>query len=222
MTGKRKVNRVWFYIMKGKEMKIYNKIVISIESGDILFEDCFEYIGEISECKGGSTTTNTQDPAYNARMATIAEQQQGMAQEYFNYWKQNQAPLETAQAQSALSLLPSQTELTRQQIQSQTSLLPAQTNTAQAYYGKVLSGVNTEDQMAKAKTDVQIASSQTEGERRREFARMGVDPSSPAFAATRSADLRAKAAAMAGAGTNARRYAENLQMQRLTQAVGTL
>lgn len=35
----------------------------------------------------GSNNTNTVDEAYNARMATIGEAQQGMAEEYFNFYK---------------------------------------------------------------------------------------------------------------------------------------
>ena len=64
-------------------MKIYNKLIVDIETGDSIYEDSFEYNGEVSECKGGSTTTNTQDKAYNKRMAAIAERQQAMAEEYF-------------------------------------------------------------------------------------------------------------------------------------------
>lgn len=204
-------------------MKIYNKLVIDISSGDVLFEDSFEYHGEVAKCKGGgSTSTTTVDYAYNRRMAAIAEQQQSMAKEYFDYWKTDQKPLEQAQTKAALELLPGQTELTKQQIASQTSLLPTQTKVAQSYYDKILGGVNAEDEAARARSDVQQSFKLTEGERRREFSRMGVDPSSPAFASQRSADLREKAKAMAGAGTNARRYSDEEQMRRLTQAAGTL
>lgn len=35
-------------------MKIYNKIVIDIKSGATIYEDSFEYSGEIAQCKGGS------------------------------------------------------------------------------------------------------------------------------------------------------------------------
>ena len=204
-------------------MKIYNKLVIDISSGDVLFEDSFEYDGEISECKGGgSSSTTTVDYEYNRRMAAIAEKESGMAQEYFNYWKTDQQPLEKAQSSAALSLLPGQTELTKQQIASQTSLLPTQTKVAQSYYDMILGGVNAEDEMGKARSDVMQSFKLTEGQRRREFSRMGVDPSSPAFASTRSADLREQAKAMAGAGTKARRYSDEEQMRRLSSAAGTL
>lgn len=204
-------------------MKIYNKLVIDISSGEVLFEDSFEYDGPILFLKGGGTTSTTSvDAAYNARMATIAEQQQGMAKEYFDYWKTSQQPLETAQSQAALSLLPGQTELMKSQIESQKSLLPTQTNVAKSYYDQVLGGVNVGERMGMARADVQQATSLTEGERRREFARMGVDPSSPAFASIRANDLRNKTKLMVGASTTARRNAEQEQMNRLTQAASTL
>ena len=44
-------------------MKVYTKVVIDIESGDILEEHSYEYDGPIAECKGGSApkhTTTTQ------------------------------------------------------------------------------------------------------------------------------------------------------------------
>lgn len=204
-------------------MKIYNKIVIDIKSGDVVFEDSFEHDGEVLEFKsGGSTSTTSIDYGYNSRLATIAEQQQGMANEYFDYWKKNQQPLETAQSEAALSLLPGQTALTKAQMDSQMSLLPQQTNVARSYYDQVLGGVNTGERMGQARADVQQATKLTEGQRRREFSRMGVDPSSPAFASMRSADLRNKTKLMVGASTTARRNSELEQMRRLQGAASTL
>lgn len=204
-------------------MKIYNKIVIQIESGEVLFEDSYIYNGEVVECKGGgSTSTTSIDYAYNSRMAGVAEQQQGMAKEYFDYWKTNQQPLETAQSKAAMELLPGQTQLMKSQMESQQSLLPQQTNVAKSYYDQVLGGVNTGERMGAARADVQQATRLTEGERRRDFARMGVDPSSPAFANMRSKDQMNKTKLMVGASTTARRNAELEQMNRLTNAAATL
>lgn len=201
-------------------MKIYNKIIISIESGEVLCEDSFEYHGEILECKGGgSTTTNTVDYSYNSRMAAIAEQQQAMANEYFDYWKSDYQPYEKAQIKANMELMPGETSLAKEKISSQRELLPFQTNVAKDYYAMVLKGVNAEEETGKARTDVMQSFKLTEGERRREFGRMGVDPSSPAFASQRSADLREQVKAMAGAGTTARRYAEEETMRRLREAM---
>jgi hypothetical protein len=69
-------------------MKIYNRIVIDMSTGRVEEADTFEYTGPVAECKGGgSTTTNTQDPAYNARMATISEEQNKWAREMYNVFK---------------------------------------------------------------------------------------------------------------------------------------
>lgn len=69
-------------------MKIYNEIRWNIETGEITHEDSFEYVGPMAECKGGgSTTTNTQDTAYNARLAAIQESQQEMAETaFYDIW----------------------------------------------------------------------------------------------------------------------------------------
>lgn len=60
---------------------------------------------------GGSTTINSEDTEYNARMATIAESQQQMAQEYYQYYKDYYQPYEKQQIAANQQLLGSQTAL---------------------------------------------------------------------------------------------------------------
>ncbi len=99
--------------------------------------------------KGDSGGGDSFDAAYNSRMASIAEEQQGMATEYFNFWQESYKPMEEAQIdanmkmipgetdlaiaknESALALLPGQTELAGAQNESNLSLIPGQTETAQ-------------------------------------------------------------------------------------------
>lgn len=78
-------------------MKIYTKVVIDIDTGETLSEDFYEYYGEIDECKGGSTTTNTVDPAYNAGMLALSQEQQGWAKQAWNMFQYgvNYDPSET-------------------------------------------------------------------------------------------------------------------------------
>lgn len=109
-------------------MKIYTYIKMDIETGEILEENSFEYQGPVAECKGGGSTVNSVDPAYNARMASIAEAQQGMAEEYFDFWRDSYKPLEEAQIQSNLNMLPSaeaqqiaESEMATQQAQGMTA-----------------------------------------------------------------------------------------------------
>ena len=69
-------------------MKIYNKLKINIDTGQVIAEDSFEYVGPIAQCgPSGSTTTTAVDEAYNARMATLSEEQQGWYRQMLNLFK---------------------------------------------------------------------------------------------------------------------------------------
>jgi len=81
--------------------------------------------------KGGSSG-DTYDAAYNARMATIAESQEGMAEDYFNFWETTFKPMETEQVQANRDLIPYEKALSKEQIQSQRELIPGQTSLTQA------------------------------------------------------------------------------------------
>jgi hypothetical protein len=68
-------------------MKIYTKIVIDIDTMLVIDEVSEEYHGPVALCKGGgSSTTNTQDPVYNAGMLAISQEQQEMADQLFNQY----------------------------------------------------------------------------------------------------------------------------------------
>jgi hypothetical protein len=73
--------------------------------------------------KGGSSGENY-DAAYNARMANIAESQQGMAEEYFKYWQSTYQPMETEQISANQRLIPYQTDLEIDKLQSSRKLVP--------------------------------------------------------------------------------------------------
>jgi hypothetical protein len=68
-------------------MKIYTRIVIDIATGDMVSAESFNHTGPVAECKGGgSSTTNTTDPVYNAGILKISEDQQAMADKLFNQY----------------------------------------------------------------------------------------------------------------------------------------
>ena len=182
-------------------MKIYNTLCIDMQTNETLYEQSYEYHGSIIQCKGGGSGGNP-DYAYNARMATIAEQQNEWASEFFNFWQENEKALD------------------EEKLKSQRELLPLQTDAAKQYLTKLGGGLNEAELSEEAAANVQQSFSSLEGERRREFSRMGLDASSPAFASQRSKDLREKAKALAGAKTGARRYADDEQMRRLAGAMG--
>lgn len=94
-------------------MKIYNSVTIDIATLDILSEDSFEYEGPICLCGGGgsSTTINSIDEAYNARMANISEKELGMAEEYYRFWQDSYKPMEQAQIDANMAIIPQRTAL---------------------------------------------------------------------------------------------------------------
>ncbi|MBC2712859.1 MAG: hypothetical protein HGJ94_18275 [Desulfosarcina sp.] len=68
-------------------MKIYNQVVIDINTGKVIDEDWFEYAGPVAECKGGSSTTTTVDPVFNAGMLELSKEQQSWGRDLFNQFK---------------------------------------------------------------------------------------------------------------------------------------
>ena len=66
-------------------MRIYTRIAMSMRTGRILRAEFVHFHGPVALCKGGggSSTTNTVDYGYNDRMATLSEEQQAWAREYF-------------------------------------------------------------------------------------------------------------------------------------------
>jgi hypothetical protein len=78
--------------------------------------------------KGGGSSGDTYDAAYNARMATIAEAQQGMAEEYFQFWQDSYRPMEQEQIAANRGLIPYETALQTEQIESARELLPYETS----------------------------------------------------------------------------------------------
>jgi len=107
-------------------MKIYTTIKIDIDTGEILHEESFEWTGPVACCKGGGG--NMVDRVYNARMADIAERQQSMAEDYFDFWQKEYKPFESAQIKANQEMLP---YLTKQGI-AEASAAQAQASVAEA------------------------------------------------------------------------------------------
>jgi len=115
-------------------MKVYTKLVIDIASGEIEHEESYDYDGPVALCKGGGGG-DAVDEEYNARMATIYESQQGMAEEYFDFWKSDYQPMERKQIAANSELIPYQADLMKQQIAAQSELLPLQTDLSKEQIG---------------------------------------------------------------------------------------
>lgn len=203
-------------------MRIYTRIAMSMRTGRILRAEFVHFHGPVALCKGGggSSTTNTVDYGYNDRMATLSEEQQAWAREYFNMWQKNFKPLEIAQAQANLSLLPLETDLYKKQLSAASTLLPQQTQAASSFLSAATKGVDVNERMALATADAASAWKDAQAQTTRANARMGVNPNSGRFQGVNAALDTQKAAQLAGARTQARVGAEQENFDRLKAAAG--
>lgn len=203
-------------------MRIYTRIAMSMRTGRILRAEFVHFHGPVALCKGGggSSTTNTVDYGYNDRMATLSEEQQAWAREYFNMWQKHFKPLEIAQAQANLSLLPLETDLYKKQLSAASTLLPQQTQAASSFLSAATKGVDVNERMALTTADAASAWKDVQAQTTRANARMGVNPNSGRFQGVNAALDTQKAAQLAGARTQARVGAEQENFDRLKAAAG--
>lgn len=203
-------------------MRIYTRIAMSMRTGRILRAEFVHFHGPVALCKGGggSSTTNTVDYGYNDRMATLSEEQQAWAREYFNMWQKHFKPLEIAQAQANLSLLPLETDLYKKQLSAASTLLPQQTQAASSFLSAATKGVDVNERMALATADAASAWKDVQAQTTRANARMGVNPNNGRFQGINAALDTQKAAQLAGARTQARVGAEQENFDRLKAAAG--
>lgn len=227
-------------------MKIITKIVIDIATGRVEEEDSYEYNGPIMECKGGgsqSTTTTNIDYAYNARMAALSERQQAMSENYFKFWETSYKPMEQAQidanigliptqvaaerskseyekaqADAAKGLIPEQTALAAETIGAQRSEIAAATPVVSEYYKQALRGVDPNQRVAQAQTDVATSFAGTDAAMMRSMGRYGVGMGSDRIAEMQRMKSIEQAKATGAAMTGARIGAEEENFARLTGA----
>lgn len=199
---------------------IHTCVVIDMRSDAVLKDDSYIWDGAVSECKGGGggSTVNSVDYVYNARMATIAEEQNKWAREYYNIWTQHYKPYEIAQAQANMDVLPQEMELYKKQLASASQLLPQQTEAAQRFLTASAQGVDVNERMALASADAANAWKGVADQTARANARMGVDPNSGRFQGIQAALGTQQAAQLAGARTQARVGAEQENFDRLAKA----
>lgn len=231
-------------------MKIYTRVVIDMATGQAIEEESHEYSGPVDECKGGgSTTTNTQDKEYNRRMATIAEEQQDMYDQLFNFYKTGEfvgpgegsasyADMEKAQIESNLGLIPQQTALQEESIAAQRELIPEQTALQTAQMGEEMERIEarsplrgeymkealqTPDREQFANRFASDISNQFTDEQRQQDIQMGAlgaKPGSTRSTASRNASMADRALAVASGKQQGRNYADEVRFQRLGSALG--
>ena len=162
---------------------------------------------------GGSSTTNISsepDKAYNARMAKVAERQQALSDQFFNWWQTVQAPVEQANADAQLGLIPAQTDIVREGLEGfkgiQTDFYNASRPTSTETAGR-------------AATYANMALSKATGSMNRNMSRMGISPTSGA-AQSASRDLAIQgAASIAGAANTGRMQGEEMNLKKLSGAM---
>jgi len=219
--------------------KIYTKVTIDIRSGLVVDEEFFLHAGPVAQCKGGSSTTvtNTYDPAYNQRMAAVAEDQQAIANKYAEFWEETYAPMEKAQIganmqlvpkqtelqlseiAAAQQLLPVQTELQLQQMNAAGQLLPGQTAATQQALNMAMQGTNEHEAMSLAAADVTQQFGKVKDANLRTIARRG-GIGSGASLDQLTTDAMEQAKATATAKTTARRNARTDSFNMLARVTG--
>lgn len=184
-------------------MKIYTRVVFDMATMEVIEEESYEHGGPVAECKGGgSSTTNTVDYAYNARMATLSEEQQDWAREYYNFWQSDQRPLEEAMIKSDLAEVEA-----RQPVISE-------------FYEQSLNGVDPEARAASAGADVSHSYDNMNQQLVRQSSRLGIDPTSGKMASAMTTMGNQKAKDQASAMNTARTAAQDENYSRLKSAMG--
>lgn len=82
--------------------------------------------------KSSSGGGDNYDAAYNARMATLAESQQEMANKVFDFYEAEYQPMESEQIAANRAMIPYETALNKEKIQAERDLLPSQVELGKA------------------------------------------------------------------------------------------
>lgn len=177
-----------------------------------------EYAGPVALLKGGkgggSSTTNISsepDKAYNARMAKVTERQQALSDQFFNWWQTVQAPVEQANADAQLGLIPAQTDIVREGLEGFKGI--------QTDFYNASRPTSTETYAGRAATYANMALSKATGSMNRNMSRMGISPTSGA-AQSASRDLAIQGvASIAGAANTGRMQGEEMNLKKLSGAM---
>ncbi|HEX9972293.1 MAG TPA: hypothetical protein VGD14_09500 [bacterium] len=187
--------------------------------------------------KGGSSG-ESYDAAYNARMATLAETQQDMANQSFDFWKSDYQPMEKAQIAANMEMIPVETAMNVEKMQAERDILPGQVALGKAknasdlstinakapvtskFFEQALTGVDVESRASRAAADAITSFKNSDSITRRNASRMGINPNSGAFANAINSNSLNQAKTVAGAMNTARTNAEQENFARLTTAMG--
>lgn len=195
---------------------------------------------------GGGSDVDSVDEVYNARMATLSEEQQKWARDYYDMWSEHFKPYEIAQAKTNLGNIGLENSLYRGQLEAKRDMLAEE----KALYSKQIStlsdlmpqetelykkqlaantqflnastqGVDVNERMGLATADVSNAWKGVSEANARANARMGVNANSGRFQGTQAALQTQQASQLAQARTGARVGAEQENYDRLTKAAAS-
>ena len=168
---------------------------------------------------GGSTTMMAYDPVSSAKMAEIAERQQGMAEEAYGTYKEYFQPYEIASVKANQELLPYMTANSKALYTQQKSEISQAAPVAEKFYKEAAEGIDPAQRAMKAGADVAQGFDEAQGTANRTMARMGVSPESGDFARTSRLMATDRAKAIGAARTGARESAETESFNRLASGM---
>jgi len=168
---------------------------------------------------GSSTTMMAYDPVASAKMAEIAERQQGMAEEAWKTYKDYFQEYEIASAQANKELLPYMTENSKLLFEQQAAEINQSAPVSEKFYKEALEGVDPAQRSMKAGADVAQGFDEATSTMNRNMARMGVSPESGNFGRTQRSMATERAKAIGQAKTGARESAEAESFNRLASGM---
>lgn len=134
----------------------------------------------------GGGSSNSYDAAYNARIATLMEEESARGAERYEWEKQHYQPYEEEMIAANRSLLPYQTA-------NALALQQNVGNLIDPTFAALEKGLNVEGQVGAAVSDVYSAFDKADAQKKTDALRMGIDPTSNAWATKTNNVDRAKA-----------------------------
>lgn len=224
-------------------MRIHTCVVIDIKTGTVDRDDFYEHNGEVALCKKGGGGGGV-DKEFNSRMASVAEKEFDLSQAMYNYWDAQIRPYEEMQMRANEAALPferdahiANLDLSIASAGYQKDLLPLQAAHQRAaledkidtlgmmqplktnFFQQASQGKSVGGAMAQAQADAAKGFEDAAAATSRAMGRMGVNPASGRYAGVNAEQDLAKAAAVAGARTQARTETQDENFRRLAMGM---
>lgn len=168
----------------------------------------------------GGSSSQGYDAAYNARIASIAEAQQAIAQENMKFWRSDYKPMEQEQIQANRALIPAETAYRQEQIGQLTQQLKDTAPIRQALISDALK-YQPDSIVDTAVNDALQAFAGKYKMADRTMASRGINPSSGQYLAMNQGQSLDFAKTLGAVKTQARNLADNEKQRRLAQALST-